>query len=403
MPPPWLWQAIVLPIIIPVGTYVVFLALLAVPSIQRFALYANRVSTLLFTNLDEPERWGFAKNQATPFLLKTPDGEVLHGWHVLPLRAYASNEKVLLERPRGCSDDFATTAAFRILKNDPKARVVISFHGNAGHVCQGWRPAHYHAVVDSSSSTHLITVDYRGFGKSTGNPTETGMMVDGGALVDYVLETIGIPPDRVVIFGHSLGTAVASAVAERYASRGVDFAGVVLVASFSSLPDMLSGYRIGGAIGVMRPLAVLCPPLNRYFLKRFVVDKWDSAGRIANLVRSVKARAATGAKLRLSLLHAHDDWNIPCVEADKMFAAAAGALVGPEVDGQRLLEMKDERTVWKGKKAFAARWVEGGIDIREEILSHGGHNEVLVYAPSTLALLEAFDETSRPYEGLHTE
>ncbi|KAI6306547.1 hypothetical protein MCOR34_007976 [Pyricularia oryzae] len=387
---PW-WQAI-LPVVVPIGTYVAFLGLLAVPPIQRFALYANRVSTLLFTNLDEPERWGFAKNQVTPFKLKVPDGEVLYGWHVLPLRTYARNENVLLKRPRGCSDDFATTDAFRILKDDPEARVVISFHGNAGHVAQGWRPAHYHAVADYSPSTHLITVDYRGFGKSTGSPTETGMLVDGMAIVDYVLDTIGIPPSRVVLFGHSLGTAVTSAVAERYASRGVDFAAIILVASFSSLPDMLSGYRIGGVIGVMRPLATICPPLNRYFLSKFVVDKWDSAGRITEMVRAVKARAG---KLRLRIIHAHDDWDIPCIEADKMFTAAVGGLVGVGVEPQRLAEMKDERTVWKGKKAFATRWEEGDVDIMEEIISHGGHNEALFYAPSTLALIDAFEEGSR--------
>lgn len=195
------------------------------------------------------------------------------------------------------------------------------------------------------------------------------MLVDGMAIVDYVLDTIGIPPSRVVLFGHSLGTAVTSAVAERYASRGVDFAAIILVASFSSLPDMLSGYRIGGVIGVMRPLATICPPLNRYFLSKFVVDKWDSAGRITEMVRAVKARAG---KLRLRIIHAHDDWDIPCIEADKMFTAAVGGLVGVGVEPQRLAEMKDERTVWKGKKAFATRWEEGDVDIMEEIISHGG-------------------------------
>ncbi|TLD05737.1 uncharacterized protein PgNI_08486 [Pyricularia grisea] len=395
---PW-WQAI-LPVVVPIGTYVAFLGLLAVPAIQRFALYANRVSTLLFTNLDEPERWGFAKNQVTPFKLKVPDGEVLYGWHVLPLRTYASHENVLLKRPRGCSDDFSTTDAFRILKDDPEAKVVISCMATQplspapdSMVTQAMWPRDGDRPTDYSPSTHLITIDYRGFGKSTGSPTETGMLVDGMAIVDYVLDTIGIPPSRVVIFGHSLGTAVTSAVAERYASRGIDFAAIILVASFSSLPDMLSGYRIGGVIGVMRPLAAICPPLNRFFLGTFVVDKWDSAGRVTNMVRSVKARAG---KLRLRIIHAHDDWDIPCIEADKMFTAAVGGLIGVGVEPQRLAEMKDERTVWKCEKAFATRWEEGDVHISEEIISHGGHNEALFYAPSTLALIDAFEESARP-------
>lgn len=56
---------------------------------------------------------------------------------------------------------------------------------------------------------------YRGFGHSTGNPTETGLIVDGVALVSWIMSVTKIPPERIVILGHSLGTAVSAGVARK--------------------------------------------------------------------------------------------------------------------------------------------------------------------------------------------
>lgn len=50
-------------------------------------------------------------------------------------------------------------------------------------------------------NTHILTIDYRGFGHSSGSPTEAGLIVDGVALVDWVLNVAGIPPERIVILG----------------------------------------------------------------------------------------------------------------------------------------------------------------------------------------------------------
>lgn len=168
-------------------------------------------------------------------------------------------------------------------------------------------------------------------------------------------------------------------MAERYArtDEGVDFAAVVLVAGFSSLPTMLSGYAIAGWVPVLRPLT-WAPPLLRA-MARLVVDKWPSAERLRKMVAAVKAR---GGRLRLSLVHARDDWDIPCHEDDKMFAQAVRGLLDgdgdeddaeqEEVDDQKLLEMKDKRTVGKGKDAFVAEWREGDIVIRQELYPYGG-------------------------------
>jgi len=122
---------IALGLTITVGLYAVILGCLLTPPIQRFALYAHKINTLfLGDDLSKPEAFGFAKNQVTPFNIRTPDGETLFAWHVLPSDVYARNEKLIRgeERAHGTVHDFTETNAFRLLTgNDPSpARVVVT-------------------------------------------------------------------------------------------------------------------------------------------------------------------------------------------------------------------------------------------------------------------------------------
>lgn len=194
------------------------------------------------------------------------------------------------------------------------------------------------------------------------------------------MRTAGVPPSRIVLLGHSLGTAVASAAAELFTlhEEGTgeegeeveegwwDFAGVVLVAGFSSLPAMLSGYAIAGWLPVLRPLT-WWPWLLGKVMGR-VVDRWDSAGRWTKVVAKVKRR---GGRLRLSLVHARDDWDIPCHEDDKLFRAAVEGLAG-EMDDERFGGEKKRRMLVKGKDSFVATWREGDVVVHQELFPHGG-------------------------------
>jgi pimeloyl-ACP methyl ester carboxylesterase len=189
------------------------------------------------------------------------------------------------------------------------------------------------------------------------------------------MEVAGLSPDRIVLLGHSLGTAVVSAIAERYAQVGIDFAGVVLAAGFSSLPTMLSGYAIAGYVPVLRPLVIFPGLLKRVL--GFVADKWESAGRLTKLVRTVKAR---GGKLKLSLVHARNDWDIPCHEDDKLFAAAVNGTFDDSqmMDPETFAAEKEHTTLRLGKDAFVASWRDVGIEIKQELFPHGGKSSILV-------------------------
>ena len=126
----------------------------------------------------------------------TPDGQILHGW---------------------------------LVEAGPEAPLLLFFHGNAGNI--GDRVDNVARLVEVGIS--VLIFDYRGYGRSTGRPTEEGVYTDGMALYEYALETLGYTPRDVVLFGRSLGTAVAARVASR-----VEVAGVILESAFTNLKDL---------------------------------------------------------------------------------------------------------------------------------------------------------------------
>jgi pimeloyl-ACP methyl ester carboxylesterase len=239
---------------------------------------------------------------------------------------------------------------------------------NAGHVANGWRPDTYHALTDTTSY-HVITIDYRGFGLSTGTPSEPGLILDGVALVDWVINVAGVPPERIVLFGQSLGTAVVSGVAEVCAADGLEFAGIVLVACFSNLPAMLTGYRISGYVPVFGPFQWI--PFTSRWLQKFVYEKWRSDERLPRVVELAKSR------LRLTLVHAKDDMDIPCLESDKLFRATAMATLPGVPNGVDFESMKEDRTTKRGEDGFVTTWTaEPDIVIRHEQFPHGGEQDI---------------------------
>lgn len=112
---------------------------------------------------------------------------------------------------------------------DQNAAVATLFlHGNAGNVTH--RGAALRAMQAAGSA--VLIVDYRGYGKSEGSPSEAGLYRDAEAGYDWLLAK-GFPENRIIIHGESLGTAVAVELASRKLCRGV-----VLEAPFSSARDV---------------------------------------------------------------------------------------------------------------------------------------------------------------------
>jgi fermentation-respiration switch protein FrsA (DUF1100 family) len=129
--------------------------------------------------------------------LTTSDNERLHGWYVP-----ATN-------PRG---------------------VLLFFHGNAGNISHRLDSIRIFHELDLD----ILIIDYRGYGQSTGKATEQGTYLDAQAAWDYLVDTRGIPADRIIVFGRSLGGAIgawlgvqntpAAVIIESSFSSGVDIA-----------------------------------------------------------------------------------------------------------------------------------------------------------------------------------
>jgi abhydrolase domain-containing protein 12 len=374
--------------------YAILLGLLTTSSFQAHVVYLHKIQMTWFKDLDAPEIFGFLHNQATPFSIKSSaTGEALYAWHILPLELYRKHETALLVEPAGFVLDITARLAFKLLRDDPDARLVLHMHGAGGTVGSGYRPPNYRALsAGSPEKIHVVTFDYRGFGRSRGTPSERGMLLDALAVVEWATTVAGIPPSRILIFGQSLGTAVSVALSEHYALRSppVVFAGMVLVAPFVDVATLVATYRVAGSIPILSPLARF-PRLFKY-LSTFIRDKWPSKERIAEYIR---ANEANGEKYRVTMIHAQDDYDIPWHHTQVVFWHAVNAAVpGGGISYDELEEVKDKGRTDLGMAGSVMEWqTENGV-IREEILKYGLHDVVMGYPVITMAvmrILEAAD------------
>ena len=92
-------------------------------------------------------------------------------------------------------------------------------HGNAGNLSQFDRPLHYAGLRQQGLS--LLAFDYRGYGESGGAPSERGLYRDADAAYRFLRESLGVPAEQIVVFGHSLGSAVAIDLVSRSPVAGL--------------------------------------------------------------------------------------------------------------------------------------------------------------------------------------
>jgi fermentation-respiration switch protein FrsA (DUF1100 family) len=103
--------------------------------------------------------------------------------------------------------------------SNPAGLWLLICHGNAGNLSEFDRPVHYAGLRQLGLS--LLAFDYRGYGENQGVPTEQGLYRDAEAAYRYLREKVGVPADRIVVFGHSLGSAVAVDLASRLPTAGL--------------------------------------------------------------------------------------------------------------------------------------------------------------------------------------
>lgn len=106
---------------------------------------------------------------------------------------------------------------------------VLHLHGNADSTFSPWQVRHCQAL--RRSGFNVLEIDYRGFGPTPGEPSEAGMYEDSEAAYQELVHR-GVPPNRIILLGHSLGSGPAVLLATRH-----PVAALVLFGAFTSIPD----------------------------------------------------------------------------------------------------------------------------------------------------------------------
>jgi fermentation-respiration switch protein FrsA (DUF1100 family) len=264
-----LWRSVRSMGLVAVACYVVILAMLGF--FQRSLIYfPSRAARI------DPREALRPAGSVHDVVFRTEDGLTLHGWHVLPAGVRCDSR----------------AACDRELRN---ARlVVLHFHGNGGDR----RLRVDDAVIFGEQGAHTFLIDYRGYGENPGAPSETGLAADARAAWKYVTEDRGVDPARIVLYGESLGGAVAVKLAAELCEAGTPPAGLMTLSTFSAMSDVAAHHY------PWLPVRLL------------LLDRYPSADRIGQVT------------CPLLLLHAGEDRIVPIQFGRRLFAAAPERSVG---------------------------------------------------------------------------
>lgn len=268
---------------------------------QPLAMYLHWINFPFGVNWQKGgERFGFRAGSVRPFFITTKDGIRLGAWHISPRSSHLLEETDNEEMNELCKADI----------------VYLYFHGNAGNRATYHRTSFYKLLTGiQSKKSHVITIDYRGFGNSTNLiPTEDTLRIDARSAFDWIIEN-GVDLEKVVIVGHSLGSGIAADLAYRLCVEHQQngrplFKGLILLSGYSSIADAALGY----------PNVPLLRPFNG--------NSWTE-----NIVKFlIRDKLITHHKLRsikcpILFLHGSCDTDICCWQAKANFLEAVGVLI----------------------------------------------------------------------------
>ena len=177
---------------------------------------------------------------------------------------------------------------------DSARGAVLLFHGNAGNISHRID----YALMFRRLGYSTLLVDYRGYGRSTGTPTEEGTYIDADTAWRWLTNTQRVPERHIVLFGESLGGGVASWLAARHEVRAL-----ILASTFTSAVDLGSE---------------LYPFLPVRFVSRI---RYDTIRRL----RDVRAPVL--------VIHSPDDDIVPFRHGRRLFDAARDPKAMLEVAG----------------------------------------------------------------------
>jgi len=167
------------------------------------------------------------------------------------------------------------------------SQVVLWMHGNAGNIADRLDQA---ARMKRELGVASLLFDYRGYGQSVGRPSERGLYEDADAALRWLTHDRGVSPRDVILYGHSLGTAVSVDLA---LGGGREAAGMVLESPFTNAAQMARKIYSGLPVDLLMTV------------------KLDNIGRIGKVT------------MPLLVIHGVSDTVIPFAMGKKVFDAAA--------------------------------------------------------------------------------
>lgn len=167
--------------------------------------------------------------------------------------------------------------------NRPAKLTVLFLHGNAGNISHRFEKFE----IFRDLGVDVFIIDYRGYGRSEGRPDEQGTYLDAQAAYEYLVQKRGLQPGRILLYGESLGAAVAVDLATK-----VPVAGLVTEEAFTSVAD------VGQKMFPFLPVRWL------------VRNKYDTLSKIGRV------------RAPILLFHSRDDEFFPMYHAEKLLAAA---------------------------------------------------------------------------------
>jgi len=195
------------------------------PYIQKNMVFLPYVRWPGVVDFNDPH--GSCDLQNTRNLYVDTDHEVKVGvWHILP--------SVYDETP---SPDYST-----LLQEDKKT-VVLYLHGNSANRAGAHRVELYKVL--RQLDCHVVCCDYRGYADSTPRmPNETGVVQDAKSVYYWLVSQLDGDTDRIIVWGHSLGSGVAGHLVSLLTQEGTGPAGLVLESPFNNIYDEVRNHKM---------------------------------------------------------------------------------------------------------------------------------------------------------------
>ncbi|KAM9726516.1 lysophosphatidylserine lipase ABHD12-like isoform 2-T2 [Menidia menidia] len=259
------------------------------PSIQAKLVFLNFVRMPFFIDLARPLDQGL--NHTHNFYLQPEPGVRVGVWHTVPAR--------LWREAQGRDGSWFQASL------GSAHPVILYLHGNAGTRGGDHRVQLYKVL--SALGYHVVTFDYRGWGDSDGSPSEDGMTSDALFTYDWLRARMdqSLP---LHIWGHSLGTGVASNLVRRLCDRGTPPSSLVLESPFTNIREEARSHPFST---VYRYL----PGFDWFFL--------DAIS--ANGIRFASDENVLHISCPVLILHAEDDGVVPFHLGKKLYSLASGS------------------------------------------------------------------------------